>query len=73
MLKRLFLAGTITFPLYLLVHIDGAAKTSAFLQPQLTQKASQVVSELQEDISQFHQELSKLKTTFTESENLLMK
>lgn len=73
MLKRLFLAGTITFPLYLLVYIDGSTTTSAFLQSKLTDKANRVVHELKEDITQIHQELSRLKTTSTEVENYFMK
>lgn len=73
MLKRLFLATTITFPLYLLVYIDGSMTTSSLLQPRLTEKASQVASKLKEDITEIHQELFGLKNTSTEAKNWLIK
>ncbi|ACK71736.1 hypothetical protein PCC7424_3338 [Gloeothece citriformis PCC 7424] len=69
MLKRLFLAGTITFPLYLLVYLDGMPTPSARLQPKLTQKVTQVASELKEDISQIHQDLWRFRTTSTKAKN----
>lgn len=71
MLKRLFLAGTITFPLYFIVLLDRPANTSAFIQPQLTAKAAEVVNQIKEDLSEMKQELKKFKDSSADAKSLL--
>lgn len=71
MLKRLFLAGTITFPLYLIVLLDSSPKTATFIQPTLTVKATEVVSGIKQDLTQIKQGMRRLKRSSANAETFL--
>lgn len=66
MFKRLFLAATVTFPLYLFIWLDGPATISANSTLQGKVSPQQIVREIKEDIAQIHQGLQKLKSMSTE-------
>jgi hypothetical protein len=71
MFKRLFVAGTITFPLYFIVLLDSPANTSAFVKPQLTAKAAEVVNEIKEDLTDIKQEIRKFKYSSADAKSLV--
>lgn len=67
MLKRIFWAGTITFPLYLFILLEQSPPSFKEIV-QWTEQPKQVISHLKQKITQFGQEIPKQKPASMKSQ-----